>query len=131
MFLLKILCSLWDFGKCLLINRSKTLCENCPNTEYFLVRILPHSDWIRRDTSYLSVFSPNAGKYGPENTPYLDTFHAVKNVKTLHFWRYSSKPTTGEYDQRDLNISNQFEIYFLGMECTIFAKTSQRKLFYR
>ena len=23
------------------------------------------------------VFSPNAGKYGPEETPYLDTFHAV------------------------------------------------------
>ena len=25
----------------------------------------------------LSVFSPNAGKYGPEITPYLDTFHVV------------------------------------------------------
>ena len=36
-----------------------------------------HSDWIRRDTKYFSVFSPNAGKYGPEKTPYLDTFHAV------------------------------------------------------
>ena len=23
---------------------------------------------------YLSVFSPNAGKYGPEKPPYLDTF---------------------------------------------------------
>ena len=23
------------------------------------------------------VFSPNTGKYGPEKTPYLDTFHAV------------------------------------------------------
>ena len=32
----------------------------------FLVCISPHSDWIRRDTSYLSIFSPNAGKYGPE-----------------------------------------------------------------
>ena len=42
-----------------------------------LVCIFPHSDWIRRDTPYLSVFSPNAGKYGPEKTPYLDTFHAV------------------------------------------------------
>ena len=31
-----------------------------------LVRISPHTDWIRRDTEYLSVFSPNAGKYGPE-----------------------------------------------------------------
>ena len=42
----------------------------------FLVRIFPHSDWIRRDTSY-SVLSPNAGKYGPEKTPYFDTFHTV------------------------------------------------------
>ena len=27
-------------------------------------RIVPHSDWIRRDTEFLSVFSPNAGKSG-------------------------------------------------------------------
>ena len=47
-----------------------SLREKCPNTEFFLVRILPHLE-------YLSVFSPNAGKYGPEKTPYLDTFHAV------------------------------------------------------
>ena len=26
---------------------------------------------------YVSVFSPNAEKYEPEETPYLDTFHAV------------------------------------------------------
>ena len=26
---------------------------------------------------YLSVFRPNAGKYGPQKTPYLDTFRAV------------------------------------------------------
>ena len=25
----------------------------------------------------ISVFSPNAGKYGPEKTPYLGTFHAA------------------------------------------------------
>ena len=31
-----------------------------------LVRIFPHSDWIQRDIPYLSVFSPSAGKYGPE-----------------------------------------------------------------
>ena len=33
--------------------------ENCPNTEQ------------------ISVFSPNTGKYGPEKTPFWDTFHAV------------------------------------------------------
>ena len=31
----------------------------------FLVRIFPHSDWIQRNTPYLSVFSPNTAKYGP------------------------------------------------------------------
>ena len=28
--------------------------------------------------TYFPVFSPNTGKYGPEITPYLDTFHAVR-----------------------------------------------------
>ena len=57
-------------------NQLITLRENCPNMEFFLVRIFSHSNWIWRDTKYLSVFSPNAGKYRPEKTPYLDTFHA-------------------------------------------------------
>ena len=26
---------------------------------------------------YFPVFSPKTGKYGPEITPYLDTFHGV------------------------------------------------------
>ena len=26
---------------------------------------------------YFPIFSPNTEKYGPEITPYLDTFHAV------------------------------------------------------
>ena len=59
------------------------LCEICPNTEFFLVRIFPHSGWIRRDRKHLSVFSPNAWKYGPEKTPYLDTFHVV----SCKLWR--------------------------------------------
>ena len=51
--------------------------EKCPHTELFLVRIFLYSDLIWRDTPYLSVFCQNTGKYGPEITPYLDTFHAV------------------------------------------------------
>ena len=27
---------------------------------------------------YFPVFGPNTGKYRPEKTPYLDTFHAVR-----------------------------------------------------
>ena len=42
------------------------------------------SDTLRKESKYgvfsspyFSVFSPNTGKYGPEKTPYLDTFHVV------------------------------------------------------
>ena len=35
------------------------------------------------NTVRYSVFSPNAGKYGPEKTPYLDTFHAVHVIGLL------------------------------------------------
>ena len=31
-----------------------------------LICIFPHSDWIRRDTPYLSIFKPDARKYGSE-----------------------------------------------------------------
>ena len=36
------------------------------NIEFFLVRIFLYSDWKRRFTWQLFVFSPNTGKYGPE-----------------------------------------------------------------
>ena len=62
------------------MNILESLREKCANTEFFLARIFPHSDWIQRDTPYLSIFSPNVGKYGPEKTPYLDTFHAVYSI---------------------------------------------------
>ena len=51
-----------------------------------LVRIFPHSDWIRRDTEYLSVFSPNAGKRGKNRNriiPNTDTFYAVLHCSSL------------------------------------------------
>ena len=41
-----------------------TLRETRPNTEFF-------------SGPYFPVFALNTGKYGPEKTPYLDTFHAV------------------------------------------------------
>ena len=49
-----------------------TLCEMCPNTGFF-------------SGPYFPVFSPSAGKYGSEKTPYLDTFHAVIVSKTLNW----------------------------------------------
>ena len=35
--------------------------------------------------SVFSAFSPNAGKYGPEKTPYLTTFHAVIAILKTRF----------------------------------------------
>ena len=32
---------------------------------------------LNTERYYLSVFKPNAGKCGPEITPYLDTFHTL------------------------------------------------------
>ena len=48
---------------------------------------------VSKEETYgdISVFSSNAGKYGPKETPYLDTFHAVRwfliivNTKTWSF----------------------------------------------
>ena len=37
-----------------------------PLFRVFMFVISQHSDWTRRDTPYLFVFSPNAGKYVPE-----------------------------------------------------------------
>ena len=42
-----------------------------------LVLIFPHLDRIRRDTPYLSVFSPSTGKCGPEQLRIRNTFHTV------------------------------------------------------
>ena len=44
---------------------------------YFYQRHAPITKKItlrENHTSYLSVFSPNTGKYGPEKTPYFNTF---------------------------------------------------------
>ena len=42
----------------------------------FCKDVIPFSykDALREDTEYLSVFSPNAGKHGPEKTPFWTLF---------------------------------------------------------
>ena len=45
--------------------------------------------------SAISVFSPNTGKYGPENTPYLDIFHTVSiNVFAFRQFYYTYENCT-------------------------------------
>ena len=52
--------------------------SSCPEV-FCKCDIGEHLQLYEKETlaQYLSVFSPNAGKYGPEKTPYLDTFQAV------------------------------------------------------
>ena len=53
--------------------------------EVFMLRVFLYSDWTVIYSVHLRipyVFSLNTGKYGPEITPYFDTFHAV----TLREW---------------------------------------------
>ena len=37
----------------------------------------------------LSLFGPNAGKYGPEITPYLDTFHGMRSMVLVKYEQIS------------------------------------------
>ena len=75
--------------------------------EVFSGPIFPHSDRIRRDTEHLSVFSPNTGKYGPEKTPYLDTFMQCGGslsdaVSYVPVGIYCSKPARKQQNMRNL-----------------------------
>ena len=49
--------------------------------------IFPHSDWVRRDNPYLSVFSPNAGKMRTTITPNTNTFYAVPFSPIENFFK--------------------------------------------
>ena len=68
-------------------NESKLPAREMSIFRVFLVRIFPHSDWIRRDTEYIFVFSPNAGKYGPEKRPIRKLFR-YPSVFSLNAWKY-------------------------------------------
>ena len=52
-------------------NERYSLREKCPIQSYF------RSAFSRIRTEYAEILSLSAGKYGPEITLYLDTFHAV------------------------------------------------------
>ena len=41
-------------------------CVKIVRIRSYLVHILPHLDWISKDTPYLSIFTPNEGNYGTE-----------------------------------------------------------------
>ena len=57
----------------------------------FLVRIFAHSDWIRRNTPYLSVSSPNVGNHGPEKL-------LIRILVSLYKWPYNSTVSLLSFD---------------------------------
>ena len=56
--------------------------------------------------SYFPVFSPNTGKYGPEITPYLDSFHAVIYCRRASY--VYSKACQAYKMEQFLKIVNEF-----------------------
>ena len=58
----------------------KSLCEKSPNTEFFLVRIFPHSDWIR--TRKKSVF-------GRSLHVAFSHYFLIKDVSHRQFYLYT------------------------------------------
>ena len=92
--------------------QSQTLCEKCPNTELFLVHAFFQVEWILRIrfvfTLYLSVFTLNAGKYGPEITPYLGTFHAVRTSELLVIFVQSNPVNPDKFVSSILRLDKQW-----------------------
>ena len=63
----------------------------------FLVCIFLHLDWIRRNTPYLSVFTLNAGKYGPEWTVILMFMDFWQWIPALIVFGDNFKGLVGKY----------------------------------
>ena len=96
-----------------------------------LACIFPQSYWIRRNTDYLSVFSPNAGKYKPEklqiqilSTRY-DVWHIAQERKIFCFGRFEVE-TTFELDK-----SNHPELFCQKGGLRSFAKLTGKHLYLR
>ena len=73
----------------LVLSKKIALPEKCPNTEFFLVRIFPHSAW----NGEILLISPYSARMqeNTEKTPYLDIFHTVQVSKIPR--NYLTKPS--------------------------------------
>ena len=75
---------------------------------FFLVRILPYSEWIR-------IFSPNMGKCGSEKTPYLGNFHTVLRIlihsKSCIKMTYSQSSFLKQYRLKNNTLSLKVKSY--------------------
>ena len=78
----------------------------------FLVRIFLYSDWIPRDTEYLSVVSSNAGKYGPE-----------KLLKRTLFtqWNLLSIAKTQMFDSDLVGVQQDFQMFYRILNTSLYG----------
>ena len=70
----------------------KLLCKSSfLESEIRAITALKVSKYGVISSPYFPVFNPNTGKWGPEITPHLDTFHTVNIKQTAHvFGEYLS-----------------------------------------
>ena len=81
--------------------------EKCPNTEFFLVRIFPHSDWIRI-------------------SPYSVQMRENTEQKNFVFWHFSRSGSVkvGNFIRNDLIASrNKMKLVFVNMFFAIKTKS--------
>ena len=64
-------------------------------SEAFLLSSTNSAKSVQIRTFFWSVFSPNARKYGPEKTPYLDTFEVVNLSQSLYRVPHHQRIHTG------------------------------------
>ena len=89
----------------------------CPNTEFYLVRIFPHSDWMRRDTEHLSVFSLNAGKQTRKNSVFGHFSRSVGYYLDFMNWMCLHSQQENPYVQKEKLIQSlrNFHSIILGL----------------
>ena len=73
---------------------------------------------------YFPVFSTNTGKYGPEKTPYLDTFHTVSIlVGILLIQNYCKQQNT------NFNVKFNADNGIVLQQCSISQGILQKRIF--
>ena len=77
-------------------------------------------------TPYLSLLSPNVGKYGPKKTTYWETFHALYHKKegekavfscSKFVWLICLKLTV---DTRTKRLTKRLTVVLVGVSCIVF-----------
>ena len=101
-----------------LINYGKqALREKCPNTEFFLVRIFPHADWIRRDTSYSVRMRENTDQKKLRIWTHFTKWKVHRSHYFSWFLKKKMQPKVNEFNinkfKKTLHFLTQYSIFIL------------------